>query len=121
MSECKRTVRLFHWEFESIDDYSCSLPSATTMWKVWKNNKNAYNSRRLPNWYLGQYVPTDKKDYIGIRWFKIVLREGPKPRYWEKPDWANHKRFRAESKHGFLSPSWELNGCPEIGDKNASC
>ena len=38
----KATIKLFPWELASMDEYSCSLPSGTTMWKMWKNNWNAY-------------------------------------------------------------------------------
>jgi predicted nucleic-acid-binding Zn-ribbon protein len=38
----KATIKLYPWELESMSEYSCSLPTGTTMWKMWKNNWNAY-------------------------------------------------------------------------------
>ena len=35
-------IRLYPWELESMPEYSCSIPSGTVMWKMWRRNCNAY-------------------------------------------------------------------------------
>lgn len=98
-------IRLFPWELDSMGEYSCTLPSDTTLWKMWKCDKNAYRNipgeKRLePHWVVGQYVPHLGGDpkLVSIRWFEVKLREGPKPLGWVAPDWSNHQRSQAEQK-----------------------
>lgn len=95
-------IRLFPWELESMDEYSCSVPSGTTLWKMWKRNRNAY--RRTypgeepypPSWMVGQYIPHKDPEYVGIRWFGVKILEGPQPVGWSAPDWSNFQHYRRE-------------------------
>ncbi len=94
----RNTIRLFLWELESMPEYSCSLPSGQTFWKMWR--RNMYASRRGPHreprWVVGQYTPHPDPKTVGIRWFKVHLREGPKPRFYTAPDWVNMARWRRD-------------------------
>lgn len=47
--------------FESLDEYSCSVPSGVRVGKVWKYDRNAYRGRRpeVPEserWLIREYV-----------------------------------------------------------------
>ena len=94
-------IRLFRWELDSMPEYSCSIPSETVLWKMWKCDRNAYNPRKVeagPLWYVGQYAshPRDPENLVSIWWFKVKLVEGPKPKDWRAPDWHNHQRWERE-------------------------
>ena len=43
MRMCRATIRLFPWELKSMDEYSCSMPSGQTTWKMWSCNRSAYS------------------------------------------------------------------------------
>lgn len=111
----KDEVYLFAWELRSMDDYSCSLPSATTIGKKWKNNRNAYRHRYPdapevsqyvtqlvgplePCWYTGEYIDDPDPKLVGIKWSCVVLVEGPEPPGWVAPDWANLERWDRENR-----------------------
>lgn len=77
------TVYLSQKEFDSLLNYSCSLPTGTTVGKRWKCNRNAYReppSKREPDWWMGEYYmdETIPEGQIGIRWSKIVVGVLPK-------------------------------------------
>ena len=87
-------IRLFEWELASMSEYSCSIPSGTVLWKMWSRNNTAYGPKgAAPEWLVGQYIPCKKNDRVGIRWFKVVFRSGPKPRQYTAPDWDNYHRL----------------------------
>lgn len=65
-------IRLYGFEFDSMPEYLRSLPTGTTLWKMWKR----FNGKR---WIVGQYVPHVNPNKIGIRWFEIMFRSGPIP------------------------------------------
>ena len=96
-------IRLFPWELDSMGEYSCSIPTGTTLWKMWKCNKNAYRPNRPgekpypPLWVVGQYIPHKNPEFVGIRWFKVKILEGPRPLGWVTPDWSNFQRYRREA------------------------
>lgn len=90
-------VRLTKREFDDLSDYSCTLPTGTTIGKRWKRDQNAYrrpvcahlhifDGTREPdfrgsNWWMGQFVPDPKPTMgrdgkpatVGIRWSKIEV------------------------------------------------
>jgi hypothetical protein len=86
-----KTVELTRAEFDALPEYSCSLPSGTTIGKKWKCNDDAYapEPRRsiahveeqmadvFPEWWMGQYVALDPPhpNQVGIEWHKIRLKE----------------------------------------------
>ena len=84
MSRPSHTIHLFPWELESIDDYSCSLPTGTTSWKMWRRglvDRPVRNPIDPAEWRVGQYLEPIG-DRVPIRWFAVVVRRGPKPQYW---------------------------------------
>ena len=75
-------VYLSEKEFNALSDYSCSIPTGTTLGKRWKRDLNA--PRRFhrvepdapPNWCMGEYVPDTDPKFVGIRWRKIIVVKG---------------------------------------------
>lgn len=99
MKRRRLLLRLFPWELESIDEYSCSLPTGTTIGKMWKRDMNEaeryHTGRPLPEeWVVAMYIPDDRPDSVGIVWFNVELRQGPHPRSYHAPDWCNRKHFK---------------------------
>lgn len=95
------TLFLYAHELDSMDEYSYSLPTATTVGKVWK-------CRSGNGWIVGLYTfhipPTPEelrrdRNSAGrtrILWFDVVMRHGPEPRGYRAPDWSNFAGWRAE-------------------------
>jgi hypothetical protein len=91
------TVKLTRAEFEALGEYSCTLPTGTTIGRRWKRNQNAYRqpvcahlhpwdgykepSFRGDNWWMGEYaldpkaklLPDGRPATYLIRWSKIEL------------------------------------------------
>ena len=82
-------VELTKSEFNALPEYSCSLPSTTTIGKTWRCNRDVYSPRanisateekitgRLNNWWMGTYyelIPANP-NRVGIKWQKIRLKE----------------------------------------------
>lgn len=69
-------------EFEALHDYSCSVPTGTTIGKVWRRREPYRADQLRPGeafqWYLGEYVVDRDPKYVGILWRKIVIGEPPK-------------------------------------------
>ncbi len=79
--ERERPVRMFVWEFESLGEYSTSIPTGTRVGKKWRRDQQQTCRERIPEdrrWFLGEYVPYPIDGEIGIRWQRIVLLEGPR-------------------------------------------
>ena len=101
--QCKHTLRIFWWQLQSMPEYSTTLPSGTTLFKMWKRNVNdswllqqAGRPRAEPLWVVGQYHPIELPGEVGIRWFDLQMLEGPEPPEWRAPDWANTARWERE-------------------------
>jgi len=62
-------------EFDALPEYSCSLPTGTTIGKTWRCNLVAYSmdGYQSPVWKMGEYVPHADTDKVGIRWRTIVV------------------------------------------------
>lgn len=58
-------------EFDSLAEYSCSIPTGTSIGTRWKRGE-PYNEPRN-TWYLGEYVDIGEPDKVGIRWRKIRI------------------------------------------------
>ena len=72
-------------------EYSCSLPTGTKTGKRWLRNMTAfqprvYGPRLPPNWWVGEfyelpdddphkYVGRDRREQIGIRWYRVLVVE----------------------------------------------
>lgn len=50
---------------DSLPEYSCSLPTGTTIGKVWKRNNN-FGSDLDPEWIICEYVNHSDPNLIGI-------------------------------------------------------
>jgi len=82
-------VELTRAEFDALLEYSCTVPTGTTIGKRWKKNADAYQGQHtilskaveditgLPqNWWMGEFVEDPDPKMIGIKWRKIQLKEG---------------------------------------------
>lgn len=90
----KAVIKLFLWELESMHDYSRSLPSATTIGKMWRRLMEPVG--RNPYWIVGQYARHDEPGQVRIRWLDVILKEGPKPYHYRAPDWTKFERWKRE-------------------------
>lgn len=86
-----KIVELTQAEFDALPEYSCSLPTGTTIGTRWKRNEDAfapeprrsvaYAEERIagvfPDWWMGQYVELDPPHphRVGITWHKIKIKE----------------------------------------------
>ncbi len=59
-------------EFDSLLDYSCSLPTGTKIGKTWKRGE-PYG--RATRWYRGEYVEDPDPKLVGIVWREISLTD----------------------------------------------
>jgi hypothetical protein len=91
MKKLEPVVQLTQREFDSLGEYSLSLPTGTTLGKKWKCNRNErrppvrinltetyyFRIPWPPDWWLGEYVPyycPDKQDeFVGIDWKRIEV------------------------------------------------
>ncbi len=96
-------IYLYAYELDSMPEYSCSFPTATTWWKMWKCDLNFPKvgegpNGKLPKWIVRQYVPhaTDPERLVTARWFEVVMKHGPKSPKWRAPDWDNIQRWRRD-------------------------
>jgi len=69
---------------------------------MWKCNKNAVfhqgdGDKHPPLWVVGQYIPHKNPEFVGIRWFKVKILEGPRPLGWVAPDWSNFQKWDVSS------------------------
>lgn len=61
-------------DFESLDDYSCSIPSGTYVGKRWKRRfPYVHDPDVVPVWTMGEYCECDTPGQIGINWRPIVV------------------------------------------------
>jgi hypothetical protein len=98
-TDVKKLVVLTKREFDELGEYSCSLPTGTTVGRRWKRDMNAYRqptcfflhvcdgrpepSFRGEDWWMGEYAADPKAkirddgtpETVRILWSKIVLSE----------------------------------------------
>jgi hypothetical protein len=68
-------------ELKAMPEYSCSLPTATTIGKRWKRNihpdcngaAGAPPERCL--WVIGEYHDIGRADRVGIRWYDVLVAD----------------------------------------------
>ena len=65
------TVLVTQKFFDDLPEYSCSMPTGTTIGKQWKRGEPYLVPRT--SWFLGEYVECDKPDHVGITWKRIVI------------------------------------------------
>lgn len=56
----------------ALPEYSCSIPTGTTIGKQWRCDVHAYRSRAAPaefhEWRIGEYVEHPDPHTVGIKW-----------------------------------------------------
>ncbi|KKK78695.1 hypothetical protein LCGC14_2840980 [marine sediment metagenome] len=75
-------------EFEDLLEYSCSIPTGTTLGKKWKRHiycfrlegRTLYGWAHPPGatiisdeWHQGEYVKSEKPGFVDIRWTEIIV------------------------------------------------
>lgn len=69
-----RYVRLTEAEFYALPDYSCTLPTGTTIGKRWRRREPYEIGPEIENvWYMGEYVECDDPGKVGIEWSLIEI------------------------------------------------
>lgn len=69
----ERTVLLSEDELKELLEYSCSLPTGTTIGKRWKCDDSKYKRPDSePNWWVGEYVEHPDPEMVGIEWSRVV-------------------------------------------------
>jgi hypothetical protein len=65
------TIKMSNAEFESLLEYSTTLPTGTTLGKKWRRHILAGPAQG--EWWMGEYVPDPNGDpsMVGIKWRKI--------------------------------------------------
>lgn len=66
-------------ELAQLPEYSCSVPTGTTLGKRWRRNLNAYRPDRVgvpAEWVIGEYVAHPDPTLVGIRWTWAVAELG---------------------------------------------
>lgn len=65
-------------ELRELPEYSCSLPTGTTIGKQWKCDYAAFG-RKPPGspkeWWMAEYVDDPAPDMVGIVWRRIIVIE----------------------------------------------
>lgn len=61
------TVFVSKADFDSLMDYSCSIPTGTTNGKWWKREA----PRGSGNWLLGVYGPDENPKMVKIHWRRL--------------------------------------------------
>lgn len=66
-----KTALMNQKEFDNLPDYSCSIPSLTTIGKRWKRSESYCKPRE--KWLMGEYVEIGSADKVGIKWREIMI------------------------------------------------
>lgn len=73
-------ILLSRSEFEALPDYSCSLPTRTTIGKRWRCRRPyTVGSTSVHRYFMGEYVPHADPNMVGIKWTEISLPDGYNP------------------------------------------
>lgn len=60
----------------ALPEYSCSIPTATTIGKRWRCDIHAYRQPAIPDnqheWQIGEYIEDSDPDMVGIKWVWAV-------------------------------------------------
>lgn len=52
--------------FNRLPEYSCSIPTLTTIGKVWKKNLNFGKNTDVEDWLICEYVDHPNPEKVGI-------------------------------------------------------
>lgn len=74
------TIILTKQEFDELPEYSCSMPTGTTIGKKWKRNRFAFDpsyydprtGNSIDEWYLHEYTQHVNPKMVGISTKLIV-------------------------------------------------
>lgn len=66
-----KTIALSKQEFDALPEYSCTLPTGTTVGKRWKLGWPYHEPRT--RWFLGEYAKSDLPGMVDIVWREIVF------------------------------------------------
>ena len=83
---------LYPWVLDSMPEYSLTLPTGTTIGKVWRSRF------KKSGWIVGMYVEAPDPNMVGILWFGVELLSGPAPRSYFPPDWSNYEQWLKERR-----------------------
>ena len=75
-----RTAVMERADLEELPDYSCTLPTGTTIGKRWKRRRNYYDESK--GWVMGEYAPCAEPGYVAIVWRDVLLVEENEPSVW---------------------------------------
>lgn len=69
-------IKLRRAEFDALLEYSCTLPTGTTVGKRWKRRvPYQYGPGDKLEWFLGEYVEDPDPTKVGILWKRIQVVE----------------------------------------------
>ena len=66
-------------ELAALPEYSCSLPTGTTIGKRWRASTTfglPKESARVEEWKIAEYVEHPDPDLVGIKWAWAVVEPG---------------------------------------------
>lgn len=88
-------VYLYPWELNSMPEYSHTIPSAHVPGKWWKSRQLISNAARANELWVGTFTMTEyDTEIVEIKFFPVVMRQGPQPPNWKAPDWGNFAEYR---------------------------
>jgi hypothetical protein len=106
-------ICLYQYELDEIGEYSCSIPSGTVPYKVWKVDLNFGKSYRVcskPDWVMSQYIPLEEPfSEIAIRHYEVFVLEGPEPPGRVTPDWDNYERWKRDREENNTPSQYRLH------------
>lgn len=68
-------VILTRVEFHMLPEYSCTIPTGTTIGKRWRRREPYGAPEERAAWFMGEYVPSPMPGHVGIHWRRIEVRE----------------------------------------------
>lgn len=77
-----KEIKLTQVELDKLPEYSCSLPTGTTVGKRWKRDANAYqglSKGTLSAWWIGEYVDHPNPAMVNITWTRVRLMAPYRP------------------------------------------
>jgi hypothetical protein len=80
LRENGQPIELTQAEFDALPEYSCSIPTTSSrvdnVGRRWKRDQNAFGrGPDTPNWWMGEFIPDDRPDSLGIIWRPIVIAD----------------------------------------------
>lgn len=69
----QRACKMSQREFDALPEYSCTLPTGTTVGKKWKRREPYGADPATATWYLGTYTDIGDERKVGIEWWRIEV------------------------------------------------